>query len=270
MALISLIIPASVDNEARVSNIINCLNYWTEFKKHTTHQVEIVVIEEAHKASLFDRTKLTDKYIFFKKLDSYRKTWAYNYGAKVSDGNILVFLDADVFVNYHAINTAASSLLNSPGMFLGYNGVAVYTTELGKDKIVNTISKDWKNITDVVDFNKIHTGYKTESYEIANTKAVGGCLVIDRSTFFRIGQFNPYFIGWGYEDNEIISRARILQIPVFKLNGKEDILIHAWHDVGAKDKSQHRYYANNEKEVNKVEKMSKQQLEEYISIWNHV
>lgn len=268
--MLSYIIPVFIDNNQREENIRNCINYYSNLlDKHI--ESEIILVEESDKPilptlNILDNPKI--KYIYFKSVDSYRKTLSYNYGARLALGDIYCFLDADVFVNPNALITIIEQIRVTPGVSLGYNGVAIYTTQTGKTPIVNKVIENWDNIKTCIDLNNLTTNYSTKDYLIGNTKAVGGCLICDKQSFYNIGGFNPNFTGWGYEDNEIISRARILETPLFKPNNIEDVLIHAWHDIENKDKSKHKFYSNNESEVRKVESMDKNQLKEYIKTWN--
>ena len=97
-------------------------------------------------------------------------------------------------------------------------------------------------------------------------------MIGSKESFEKINGFNPNFIGWGYEDNEIISRSDKLDVPVAKVgnNTPNWFLFHLPHEEGGvaiKDKDKHKYYLQNEKEVQKVEAMSKEELTEYIKSW---
>jgi len=266
--MLSFITPISIDNEERIVNIEQCVNYYTN---NFNIKTEFILVEQSPINQSVKHTYINniDKFIHIKSDNSFKKTKSYNQGAKIADGNVLCFLDSDIFVNKQTIELLYNQVLTNDGLFLGYNGVAIYTTQLGKGKFINSITKsNWVDVCSLIDFNNLKTNYYTDNYLVGNTKAVGGCLMMNKPTFNKIKGFNPNFIGWGYEDNEIISRARILDIPISKVSNQSDILIHLWHDVANVDKSRHSYYRNNENEVRKIEAMNKLQLEEYIKTWN--
>lgn len=266
--MLSFITPISIDNEQRVVNIQQCVKYYTEKFNIKT---EFILVEQSPTIESVNHSYINkiDKYIYIKSDMSFKKTKSYNQGARVAEGNVLCFLDSDIFINKQTLESLYQQVLNTDGIFLGYNGAAIYTTETGKSKFIDSINKStWNEVCTLVDFNNLRTNYYTKDYLVGNTRAVGGCLIMNKQTFYKIKGFNPNFTGWGYEDNEIISRARILNVPISKVDSQNDILIHLWHDVANVDKSKHTHYRDNENEVRKVEAMNKLQLEEYIKTWN--
>ena len=262
--MLSFIVTVSIDNVERAVNVIKCVEYYNN--KNFSIPTEFIVVENTNQINS-RLTQYGDKYLFLRSAGPFRKTNAYNLGARVANGDVFCFLDADIFVNRQSLELLYNQAKNTDGLYLGYNGVAIYTTEAGKSLFIDNVN-NWDNICSYIDFNNIRTNYSTSNYLVGNTNAVGGCLLMNKTTFNNIKGFNPNFKGWGYEDNEIISRAKILKTPIYKLNEQRDILVHLWHDVANADKSKHADYNNNETEVRKIESMSKQQLEDYIKLWN--
>lgn len=263
--MLSFIVPVSIDNAERAYNLETCIRYY--HKDNFVIPTEFILVESSKKPSDITFYKHVDKYIFSRTNDSFKKTQAYNTGAKLAKGDIFCFLDADVFINRDSFESLYSQIRDVNGVYLGYNGTAIYTTRSGKIEFEESLS-NWDKMCSLIDFNNVRTNYCTSKYIVGNTNAVGGCLLMNRQTFNKIKGFNPNFIGWGYEDNEIISRTKILEVPIYKLYKEQDLLLHLWHDVENTDKSIHPNYKNNESEVRKIESMSKQQLQEYIKTWN--
>lgn len=263
--MLSFIVPISIDNAERVFNLQECIHYY--HKDNFVIPTEFIFVESSPKPSNLEIYKYVDKYIFIKSEGPFKKTQLYNNGVKLANGDTFCFLDADIFVNRDSLEDLYTQVRDNNGVYLGYNGVAIYTTRSGKFEFETNLS-NWDKICSLIDFNNIRTNFNTSNYLVGNTNAVGGCLLMNKKTYNNIKGFNPNFVGWGYEDNEIISRAKILNVPVYKLNDQRDLLVHLWHDTENVDKSIHPHYKNNESEVRKVESMSKQQLEEYIKTWN--
>ena len=108
---------------------------------------------------------------------------------------------------------------------------------------------------------------KNEMFEVGNLKAVGGCLVMSKDCFIDVNGFNPNFIDWGYEDNEIVTRCHKLKKNVIFTNTKEPYLFHLPHHDIDEDKSIHDFYNNNQLEYKKVCEMTHNDLQEYIKTW---
>ena len=79
--------------------------------------------------------------------------------------------------------------------------------------------------------------------------------------------FNPFFIGWGYEDNEIILRSSRLEVPVFYINTGKPLLFHLPHKDLETNEKDHGNYRSNEQEYLRVASFNKQQMLEYIKKW---
>ena len=104
-------------------------------------------------------------------------------------------------------------------------------------------------------------------FEVGNLKAVGGCLVMSRDCFKDVNGFNPNFINWGYEDNEIVTRCHKLKKNVILANTKDPYLFHLPHHDVEGDKSVHDFYTNNQTEYMKVCEMNYNDLQKYIKTW---
>tara|TARA_R110002020_G_scaffold205952_1_gene410650 strand:+ start:766 stop:2349 length:1584 start_codon:yes stop_codon:yes gene_type:complete len=265
---ISFIVHFRKDTEHRMVNLDTVYNYY----KTICPNSEFVFVEDDSEERIKHLVKPGDKYIFFENNKTYNKCIGYNMGLKESSNDIVCFLDIDCLVSIDSLIKGISTS-NKGIISIAYNGTAIYIQHKLKEKIHNHQGTGlYKFIVDSVDKESVYTGYRDEYYAVGNTQAVGGCLIGKKETFERINGFNPNFIGWGYEDNEIISRAMQLEVPVSKIgnNTARWWLLHLPHEEGGvaiTDKNQHEFYKSNEQEVRKVESMSKEELEKYIKSW---
>jgi len=265
---ISFIVHFRKDTQHRMNNLDIVYKYY----KSIYPRSEFIFVEDDSEERIKDLVKPEDKYIFFKNDSTYNKCIGYNKGLKQASNDIICFLDIDCLVSIDSLIKGVS--LAKKGMIIiGYNGTAIYVEHPLKDKINDNGTQLFKFLSSYIDEDNVVTGYyDRQTYCVGNTNAVGGCLIGSKETFKKINGFNPNFIGWGYEDNEIISRAGILGVPVAKVgnNNPNWFLFHLPHEEGGvaiKDKDKHDYYLHNENEVQKVEAMSKPQLKEYIKSW---
>lgn len=281
---ISIIVHCRIDNEERGENAK--LIY--EFYKTNVADAQFVFVEDDKESKLFDFIELdeTDNYILTKNRGKWCKTKSYNAGANTSTREYLYFLDLDVIVHPKYICEAISV---ESDLIIGYNGQSLYLTYEAKrlfkdDPVYNKlecfIPREWlfngqllnHNIQSVQDYKTSQTGSPLNIYEYCmapNNKAVGGCVITNRKTFYDYGGFNPNFIGWGYEDNELPTRVHKLGYSVTRINDPEALLFHLPHDPPEGDPSKDASRnTNNRVEMSKIDRFSKEELKEYIKTWN--
>jgi hypothetical protein len=96
----------------------------------------------------------------------------------------------------------------------------------------------------------------------------GGCVIVDRATFLGTGVDNEAFNGWGFEDQEMSKRVKILGHSIYRAKGP---LFHLHHPRG-----QHSFFYDEEERMNsyreyiRVCNMSAAELQVYLKSWeNH-
>lgn len=260
---ITFICHVRIDNAARKKNIETIFAY---YKKHLPG-CSFVFVEDDSKSKLNILLNNNDKYEFFDNKDLVKKSVGYNIGGKLANTDILIFLDIDIIIDCNklleCINKAFKS--NSLECLIGYNGCAFYMTQEGESTFLKTL-----NVSDLHEQVKnlnIMTGSFNEFALLGNTNAVGGCLVMTKQSFERINGFNPFFIGWGYEDNEIVLRAHKLGLNVSKSGISDHCLYHLPHSDPTINKSYHAHYKTNEAIYKFVSCIDAQHLLNYIKQW---
>jgi len=270
---VSVIITVKIDNAARLKNLKTISHYY--FK--SLPDAEFIFVEERDsnaKYNLIDYLPTDEKYdkIIITNMipdkEPIYKTANYNQGAKVAKYNTLLFLDVDVIVDTTLLVSEISELIskNELGVHVGYTGTSLYMTPKGEKDFLQSL-----NISDL--YNKwkqkynLYMGLYTEDFACMNINSVGGCLIMSKDAFLNTNGFNPNYRGWGYEDNEIVTRAHNLKQNVTKSNNKENILYHLPHNLENKNPSQHSFYDSNHAESTKVDSMPYEQLKEYVKSW---
>lgn len=268
---ISFIVHYREDTPERLENLHIVYQYY----KDIWPNCEFVFVEDDVKQTIKQFVREEDKYIFFENDDVYKKCESYNIGFKQSTSNIVCFLDIDCLVSISSLILATNKVKKSDDVsFIGYSGVALYTEYRLKDAVKDLRgTKLFDTLVKNVDTENVFVGFTNSLYTVGNTNAVGGCLIGSRKLFEDINAFNPNFIGWGFEDNEVISRLKLLKKKVSlitPLHNPQNYLFHLPHEpthVGERDKSKHKYYKHNHTEVSKVEAMEFDELKEYIKTW---
>jgi len=257
---ISFIAHIKIDNDLRKKNLIAISKF---YQTHFPNS-EFIGVDEGDNS--LDVSEYFTNYKNIHNDGLVIKTICYNEGAKIATNKILVFIDIDIIVNpkYLLDNIRSSYESATLDCMIGYNGTAIYLNETGeRDFLISN------NIDDL--YSKIENLHNTNDKNnyglVGNTQAVGGCLVMTRDSFNKINGFNPFFKGWGYEDNEIISRAHKLGLNVTRSNIKDDYLFHLPHSDLTENKSAHHHYDQNHAIVNLVESLNDEQIKTYIKQW---
>jgi len=260
---ITFICHIRIDSAARVKNIQTIYNFY----KQTLPGCTFIFVEDNNTRAFNLQLDKNDTHVLMYNFDHIHKCRGYNYGASYAKTDVLIFLDVDVIIDSNKLlNCINNALQNTDSLCLiGYNGCAFYMTELGEKQFLSSL--DIKDLYDGIKDIKLKTGESNKNALLGNTQAVGGCLIMTKSTFDEINGFNPFFIGWGYEDNEVVSRAHRLGFNVVKSNIADHFLYHLPHCSTSINKAKHNHYKQNEAIVNFVESLTKEQLQRYIKQW---
>ena len=265
---ITFIIHLRKDNEERVKNANIIIPY---FRK-VVPGCKFIIVEDGV-VQHFEYLSLPDDttYIHFKNKGQHNKCMGYNLGLKASVTDIVCFLDIDCLISDANIKKSIETALSTDAICIGYNGVCIYFNYEAKSQLTTNQDAIYQFLESFIDKTNLYTSYTNEYYHVANTRAVGGALFGKRQTFINIGGFNPNFRGWGFEDNEIIIRAKKLNIPVFYINTNAPYLLHLPHiSKELKNKeSSHVSYKLNEQEYTRIVNLSKIELVETIKLWKN-
>jgi len=101
--------------------------------------------------------------------------------------------------------------------------------------------------------------------QILNQNSGGGAIFWDREKFIQGGMENENFLSWGYEDNERLCRFGTLGYRLGRVPGN---LYHLRHPRGENSWWGNPYLARNKAELEKVKKMDRLQLWDYIQTWS--
>ena len=138
----------------------------------------------------------------------YCRAWAFNVGARVAQGELLVLHDNDMLVPRDYASQYLARVEE------GYEVVNIkrfifFLSQGHSDRLIGE--------------NELPLDEAPES--IMQNAEGGGSLAITRDAYFAVGGFDESFIGWGGEDNEFWERARTRRLwPYGYLP-----LIHIWH-----------------------------------------
>lgn len=140
----------------------------------------------------------------------YSRSWAFNEGAEIAQGKLLILHDNDMLVpagyaaQIYARHQKGYEVIN-PKRFV------FYLDQTHSERIMNS--------------GRIKLDRAPET--IVQNLEAGGSFGITRDAFFGVGGFDEAFVGWGGEDNEFWQRAQTRSVwPYGNLP-----LLHLWHEA---------------------------------------
>jgi hypothetical protein len=244
-------IPVSYDHEDRKENLDLCIAILRK-----NFDCEIIVSEQGSepKFNYLQESERVNKYIFDTQGGKFHRTKMLNDMAKATECPIIFNWDADVLIAPFQILESVNQLRNGADMSFPYKWAFA---RMPRAQWFTKI-RDYEDIGLVgsTRFNGMNTNDVT---------SVGGAVGFRKKSFFEGGMENENFISYGPEDVERMIRFRKLGYKIERSLG--GCLYHIDHYVGPNSSSKHTYFKANRGECERVEIMSKDELEVYLSTW---
>jgi glycosyltransferase involved in cell wall biosynthesis len=158
----------------------------------------------------------------------FNKAAAQNVGAANSHHPILFFCDCDILLNSDEIATFARQLHDQEAIFGTLAGV--------RESVVNSrggrhvVSFGYELRIRTQDGRHLHIVDSEEDAE-NGTRQAPGLLLVSRANFERIGGYNSDLHGWGWEDQDMISR---LTLGLGLTRRTQGYAVHLSHDDQAR------------------------------------
>lgn len=244
-------LPIRIDTQERKRNLVTTIKY---LNKH--FDTVIRVYEESEVAEvgpLIVEHGLKCIYKFIPTSSPFMcRTKLLNLMARDSTTPYIANYDVDVLLKPSQIMTAMSALRqNDIKMIYPYNGQFI-------DLFGHTLNNVIENLT-IEQLQPIHGN-------LLHPNSLGGAVFWNKNTFFDIGLENENFVSWGYEDNERFVRASKLGVKIARAEG---CLFHMHHPPSANSANMsHQPYFENQREFEKISRMSPEQLRVYVESWS--
>jgi predicted glycosyltransferase involved in capsule biosynthesis len=263
------------DNGKRVQNLFTIIDYYAQAYNEI---VDIIIYYEyttiADDEVLKDLTSKKNCKVILShgNPNGWNKSIGYNQCALLARTPILCFNDVDVIVDIQQIITAENYLLENTGsgLIYPYDGRFLCVDAELKEKFIQTLKSGGciPALSQLQSFepatNQINA--KTQHVFVGHNNSPGGIVMAKKDNFIKFGGYNPNFLGWGYEDSEILSRARALSFTCGRIMSGP-----CWHldhtDNKSSKKETQLFHEQNRLECAKVEAMSLEQLNQYIKTW---
>lgn len=257
------------DHQDRINNLQTVLSYYS--LNYPEAKFIFVEDDSVHRKE-FDQIKWPNGrtlFYFMSNNGYYYRTKALNYGIRKAKTPVVVSLDTDCIVPIESFDKCVAALLDDATIAWPYNGYFIDTShKLHKEFIDNGYDYSYF-FNKLPPFNKLQLGALIGDFSVRCTntlyKGVGGIVLFNKEKFLEIGGYNEKFICWGAEDNELFERCKILNHKLYRDENLQSVCFHLFHQSAVR--REHPYYNSNFEEMDKVSKMSREDLVSYIKTW---
>lgn len=249
----TFLLPVKIDNADRMNNLHASLKYLNKFfPECETILVESDNIKKCE--SLQNQYRFT--YYFLENMDNFSKSKAINFGLVNSNRPYFVVWDIDCLILPEKLKITERMLSSRKAhVVLPHNEIFVNIKNSLKEEVAETL-----NLGLVPQFKKVPKKSSNKNIEVYPIPS--GVVAFNRDSLLRIGGYNKMMVSYGWEDIEILKRAKRLGMYYFSLTSGN--IIHLDHSRGT-DSKVNNYYETNKKEFEKVISMPKKQLIDYVN-----
>lgn len=227
---LSFILHYRKDSEDRENNLRTTLKF---LRENFTSDI-IVIWDDVERNWYTDTLNWISFYAKVKLLnnpDDFKKSESFNGGASFTEKKILCFWDVDVLISPGYIKIAYARILNNyEDHVYPFNGTFI---DVQKSKF--HLLENWDFAFENFERN---WSSDVENYHFASGESPGGCTMISREAFERMGGYDERFIGWGFEDTDFLYRSRKVN-RVGRVMMDDAICWHMHHDQAIRLENPH-------------------------------
>ena len=263
---IAFMIHVRVDIPERLRNLELVMDYYY----NQCDNVQFIIINDCNQPDdqlrpLASKYGDTSIFSFLKNDGIYRRTLSFNRGFKQTNRPIVIAGDTDVIIHPSHIQEAENKITSGEyDHMYPYNGLFCWAKEPLVEKFKENF--DIKKFEAHKPAKKDRIPYfENDNILVAHPNSRGGCIMYSSELYKKINGYNPNFIGWGYEDDEINHRISLLGKQTGRVENDNAIAWHLPHPDTVRDK--HPFYDNNNRLTTYVHSLNKDQVKEYIKTW---
>jgi predicted glycosyltransferase involved in capsule biosynthesis len=252
----SIIIPFHADCPERIEHLLFQLRYFSKFFIH----YELIIVEQGIKPALHFPQSPGLRTEFIVSEEEFSTTRISNLGASLVKTPFFCKCDTDALIHPKAFFDALQTLKVNPSIsvLLPYNGISFTLKGASKEELMRSL--DFETLPFVLPEENCF--FDSPCISLKSDASVGLIHFFRTATFKTLGGYNEEFIGWGYEDNEILIRFQTLGHPSEMLKNYNAFHLDHPRTEGSKFQLLQNIYR-----LNLVEAMSAQQLKDYLKTW---
>ena len=157
-------------------------------------------------------------YHFIYNSGDFNKSWGINYAAKKSKGDVLIVIDADMFIDAGVLLQGVDQVRSGVDAINPYE----YLVDLTQEETQALLQGDQQ-----LNISRTH-----EQLNRSQLRQIppfcGGIFIIDRHFYFSVGGMDERFSGWGAEDDAMTLRVKANSREVRILENQ--MAYHLWHE----------------------------------------
>lgn len=232
MKKFSFVIPA-YNSKIMLKNSLEALNHQ---KGYGYGQYEVIVVDDGSNDGTWKCIKGVSrnyelKYIYLERETGSCRSRARNFGWKAAEGEVIVFIDADIIVkNTHLLELERFYRCESNLALIGLRIMLPRGAIIDFENLYQTYGFDRRKLTLL---DKTYFIYNLLSYNINKIRSPGILYATNNCTVPRkilesMGGFDEKYIGYGYEDQDLACRLLKLDNIKFALNHRLEVF-HQYH-----------------------------------------
>ena len=187
-------------------------------------------------------------------LPKFHRTKMLNEMTLLADTPYVINWDADIFISPVQIWQAVDMLRSGTDFVYPYDG-----------RFARVPRTERKTIAKYLDVGMLKANYT--GMNKGDMVSVGGAIAYNKQSFINAGGENEKFISYGAEDAERFYRFKTLGYEVERVKGA---LYHLDHAITIDSSNKHEDFKNNKVEYDKVVRMNRSELENYINTWQPI
>jgi hypothetical protein len=254
----SIVIPVQIDSSHRLEHLHFLFSF---FDAHFVNH-QLIVVEHGIESKV--QPPKNAVFQFVRSDEEFSTALISNVGASLVTTPFFCKYDVDAVVEPKAIFDAFVLLKNKPkvSLVMPYNGVSFNIKNPLRQAILRSVHLEK---LPVISRGEAHL-LSSEEISLKSRNSKGLIHHFRTSVFKAFGGYNEEFVGWGYEDNEILARFAKLKIPVKRL--KNYTAFHLDHPRAATTLRSQVQMTQNYQRALSIQEMSPQEIMQYIQTWN--
>lgn len=234
----------------------------------TKKPFEVIIVDDGSSENLMEAIESVIPIISYKLKHVYQKDLGFraarsrNNGARIAEGEYLIFLDQDVLFDEKFIENLNSKIKLGEVIKMDAISLDKSNSKIINEKININNLFDYKFVNEILakeDKRKMQKKYLKDKFrnilfslklEKRGAKLIGLGIGILKADFIAINGFDENYIGWGYEDDDLGNRIYCYGLKVIPYYYKK-ILVHMYHkeEISKKISPNEKYYYKRKDEI---------------------
>ncbi|GGD97454.1 hypothetical protein BG57_26205 [Caballeronia grimmiae] len=150
-----------------------------------------------------------------------------NLGARLCTGKVICFHDADMIANPYYLTRCVTALENG----MSSDALCPFLRVIN---VANARRKEFITSGNYALFEPYLETDLPDEMEVLYQNTAGAIVLFKRADYMRVGGYDPRFVGWGGEDDDLLTRATRLGVRWHSVPDQRAALFHLHHDAASR------------------------------------